>query len=577
MIESNSSHRGSEEGRPGPFLRYLLAAMIAVVLLFKLHLVFLQNVNWDEFLYLSYLYRPSFGLGAQPLMSFHMRLFSWLPLVGGGEIAQITAARLCLWVLSVTSAVLVYRIARRFFGRASSLYATLCFLCLTQLLDHGVSFRRDPLCSFLFVLAAWLLLRDEGRRRSAALAGVAMAVSVLLTPKVAIHLVALGALFLALLAGRGFARREVGRALAFGTSFPVAFAVLFLAHRSSLPAAAVASPSYLGGVAGDVLGVGHLLRGLTSLWISAFTNPLIWMSLLAGALLLLGELWRPRAPGQRQRAALVLALALPILSILAYRNTYPYFFVFILAPGIVLCGAFFERLVGIVRRRSPRLSGVLTAVLSVAVFSNAAVHYVRNTYDQKISQREHLQLIHLLFPEPVPYLDRCSMVSSYPKVGFFMSSWGMTRYQRAGEPVFARAIREEEPRFVLGNVASLVLGMANSSFPEIYRLLPEDAEALRSNYVHHWGALYVAGKTFPQVPSEPRSFEMLIAGTYTVESAGPVLIDGVARLPGEALPLTKGRHTIASAGQPQQLLLRWGDRLPRPAAAPTLQALFKDF
>ena len=551
--------------------------MVAVLALVKLHLVFLQNVNWDEFLYLSYLYRPSFGLAAQPMMSFHMRLFSWLPAVGGGEMAQVTAARLVLWGLSLASAFLVLRISRRFFGRVASLFVMLCYLSMTQLLDHGVSFRRDPLCAFFFLLAVWWLLSEERPRRGAVLAGMVMAVSVLLTPKVAIHLLTLGVLTLVLQKCRASPRREFERSFLFGASFGVSFLVLFLLHRWGLSTAPESSPSYLGGVAGDVLGLQHLGRGLNSLWYSYFANPLIWTALGLGVLIVLYRIWRPTLSMSREDALLLLTFALPILSILAYRNTYPYFFVFILAPGVVLAGACFEGVSGLVGRRAPRLAWVLLTVLCLSVFSNAMAHYARNAHDQQVSQREHLELVHHLFPEPVPYLDRCSMVASYPKAGFFMSSWGMTRYQRSGQAVFSRIIREEEPRFVLGNVASLVLALANSNLPRLYQLHPEDAKALRSNYVHHWGALYVAGKTFKKVGEEPLRFEILIPGTYTVESEGGVLLDGVARRPGEALPLKKGWHTVKSSDSPQPLVLRWGDRLPLPRAAPTAQSLFKDF
>ena len=92
------------------------------------------------------------------------------------------------------------------------------------------------------------------------------------------------------------------------------------------------------------------------------------------------------------------------------------------------------------------------------------------------------------------------------------------------------------------------------------KLLPEDVATLRSNYIHHWGLAYVAGKSIPAGP-EPLTIEIAVPGTYTVE-AGPVIIDGQHLQSGELVKLGRGAHKVGpriGTG----VVLRWGENLPR--------------
>ena len=106
-----------------------------------------------------------------------------------------------------------------------------------------------------------------------------------------------------------------------------------------------------------------------------------------------------------------------------------------------------------------------------------------------------------------------------------------------------------------------------------------DAAVLRANYIHHWGALYVAGKalTFERQGLD-QPFEILIPGVYTVESNGPVTIDGRLFEPGSRVMLGAWQHEARShdAGV-LEARLRWGDHLRRPSVPPSDLPIFSGF
>jgi len=184
-----------------------------------------------------------------------------------------------------------------------------------------------------------------------------------------------------------------------------------------------------------------------------------------------------------------------------------------------------------------------------------------------------------LFPDPVAYIDRNSMIASYPKVGFFMSSWGMENYLAGNRPIMEDLIRREQPVFLLANSCALELSRQPTEDPDLcpLRLLDADFEILRDNFVHHWGAIYVAGKTFQlEAQAKPQFFEVLIPGVYTLEAAAPASIDGKTYRPGDPVTLDQATHAISATGGAMRVLLRWGQGLYRPDHEPSLQPIYKD-
>jgi hypothetical protein len=195
-------------------------------------------------------------------------------------------------------------------------------------------------------------------------------------------------------------------------------------------------------------------------------------------------------------------------------------------------------------------------------------------------QRLVVSEVHRMFPEPTSYLDRSSMVSSFPQAGFFMSTWGMEAYARRREPVLRRAIEKRGPPLLVANHP--LLDPANVVYPSAtpYRplLLEPDRKALEGAYIHHWGPIYVAGTRFLAPRAEtPARIDLLIGGLYTMEAGGPVLINGRVTQPGQTIALTQGVHRAAGVNRAETVTLRWGKRLYRPVRPPPVRPLFLGF
>jgi hypothetical protein len=550
----------------------VLSAMLLTLLGLRLHLMLRLNLNWDEFHYLSFVYDFLRGSPLAWRQTFHVHLFSWLAAIPGDEVRQLLAARLALFCLGLASSGLIYLIGRRLLSTSGALFAVLCYNALAEVLAHGASFRPDPLATFLaLAAAAALLARPTGRAAAigaATGAGLALALSFMLTLKTVFFLP--GAAVLALIeppGGQAWQRR-LRRLLALAVAAVVGLAVLWTLHRQ-----AIVAPSSDGSqiadvqrIAGNILWPGYWFPGRHYLLRSLGQSALVWVLLTGGLLQAILDL------RSRRSMLPLLVLALPLATVVFYRNSFPYFLACILAPAVLLCGLALDRL----RRladRSGRLGPVLATAILIGVFATGVANYVRQLPNGLAGQRLLIATIHRMFPEPVPYIDRCSMIASFPKVGFFMSTWGMERYARERRPVLAEAVRDHAPPFLLANTLPLNLLLPDSEAARLrYRLLREDRRTLQRHYIHHWGIIFVAGKRL-RLAAGDTELEILIPGAYTLEGELAVAIDGRPVEPGAVIELAAGRHvvTAATAGP---LTLRWGDNLYRPTTPPPRKAIF---
>jgi hypothetical protein len=179
-----------------------------------------------------------------------------------------------------------------------------------------------------------------------------------------------------------------------------------------------------------------------------------------------------------------------------------------------------------------------------------------------------------MFPEPVTYIDGSSMIASFPKAGFFMSTWGMENYIERNEPLISRTIKAEQPKFVLANTSTSVFKKA---FEHRTGLIAEDVETLRGNYVHHWGVIYIAGKEITLRANESTGVEIFIPGPYTLESLMPVKIDDVIVEPGEVVWLETSNLAISALNEPADLTLRYGSNIYRPEFEPLHKEAYRGF
>jgi hypothetical protein len=177
----------------------------------------------------------------------------------------------------------------------------------------------------------------------------------------------------------------------------------------------------------------------------------------------------------------------------------------------------------------------------------------------------------------VAYIDRCGMISSFEKIGPFMSTWVMGDYRKRGD-LFPQLLREKQPRFLLVNSPTLDLRRPFARVKGPYRWRRGDYEQLRENFVHHWGPIWLVGKSLVAEPGKPVELEIFVPGHYKVEAKGPVEIDGRVHQPGAEIDLATGMHTLIAADrESQSVILRWGPSLPRPTRRPVDEVKFRGF
>lgn len=520
------------------------------------------------------------GVLANPFQTFHVQLFGWLPALFGDEIAQILVGRTAMAGLVAANAMLLFGIGRRFLSRAGALFGVLGYLSFGYVIGHAASFRVDPLLTTLLLTSIWLVLRWPAQVAAAAAAGVAAAVATLLSVKAAFHLVAIGGVYLCYL----FAAERRGPVLAAGAAYGVAYLLallgLFALHRLSLGAAPSAEVgSFLGRSAAKVLSGDDLVRVLLYLAVDYLHSLPAWALLLGG--LVAARRAATAARGRERAARLIpLALALPILTLVFYRNAFPYYYALALAPGAaILVGLAYDRLLARIASFPDWQRNAIAGLLAAALVALLTIGYARQAPDRLFQQQAVIDTVHGAFPEPVPYLDGYGMVASFPWTGFFMSTWGRDVYHAVGQPVLAERAEALAPVFVVANSIPLAAALLGDDRPGIdeQRLLAEDERFLRDNYLRYWGPIFVAGKRLPLAAGTATEFFIHVPGVYRIAADTRLRLDGRAVAPGSEIELARGSHRLeASAGGASEALLRWAS-VPEPTSPALDMCLFAEF
>lgn len=555
-----------------------LLMFVVVALCLKFRLLLQTGINQDEFRYLSDVYTHERGTLADQFHTFHVHFFCWLSYFSNNEVTQIIVARSVMYLFFLGTNILTYLIGRRFINRSGALFAVLCFLAFSFVVINGAAFRSDTISSFLCLLSIYMIIAGSPWLISAVIAGVAMGLALMITTKSVFHLLSLGVVFLWLLFTVPGKRDALKRVICFVVALVIGFLSFYYIHVSTLHTPHVHPPhKFVSSTSSKVIIFRELFPGLRFLEISLYQNLVIWTVLIAGIVLLGWRTIRATKTRTTGTTILLLGLLVPLVSLGFYRNSFPYFYVFILTPAIIVCGVVIHEIIEVLRRTGSVLSVVLVGVLAVFVFHNCLFYYLLLSPRTKVVQKELLKAVHDIFPEPVPYIDGCSMAASYPSAGFFMSSWGMEGYLEAKKPVMRNILERRQPLFLLSNVPELDLALSRSDAVSTrgYSLLDQDWTVLQSHFIHHWGRVYVLGQEFEFSPTtDSRNFQILVPGAYTLEGETAVLIDGDSYAPGDVIDLNKGRHTIALLQNPGKVVLRWGRHLYKPDIRPSPGPLF---
>ncbi len=556
----------------------ILIILILVLAVVYILLVSKTNINWDEFLYLSKIYDYQVGRAVAPVQSFYIHFFGWLTNIKGWEMEQIIAARFIQLIILFCCMGLIYDISRRVFFRTGALLTVFLALSFTDVIRHGFSFRADPICLFFFLLSLFLLFK--GRISSAIIAGLSLAISFLISIKTIFYIpTIISFLIIALYTSKD--RMQVLKiALVFVFCSICWVAILYLSHSqmltnsfSKLPSSLMKGQAIIAGAGSKVFMIGAFSPRSASISRSLLENPGTWFVVLFGTFFSLTKLFSSQ---YRWRYGFIFAFALPLCSLLFYRNAFSYYFVFIIPPALIISGVYTE--IAAYYEKQGRNNFVVILILGPIIIASVnAVNLISYQLEDQIqAQRELITLVHKLFPEPVPYIDRNRMIASFPNAGFWMSTWGLEAYRQRGVPIMRSRLEKYQPQFLITNTPVLRINDDKwfGQNKSIYRLLDEDYIILKENFVPHWGVLYVPGKRFEQL-NEIRTqvFEILIEGKYTVEADGELMLDGRRVMPGEVVSLSKGQHRIETIGA-HSVVLRWGVHLYRPEKPPSEKPIY---
>ncbi len=582
---------------PSPWARRLvdglLAAMALTVLAAKLQLDRRLNINWDEFNYLSLVHTHLRDELTRPLQVFHVHLFGWLSSIGPTEVDQVLAARTVGLLLLIGVAICVYLVGERLVGRTGALIAVIAALSFSLVLRHGGAFRSDTTISLGFMLAATLLIRWPGCWRAAAVAGLAMGLTSMFSIKAVIYAPSLAVILGAQWLVSDRTRRHTRRVLVFAGVAAISALLLYLFHRATLAPESTRTGIKVFGVAWHhLILLSKPFPQWETLLVSLRWDLGWWVMLAFGTLLAFSDLRYGRGE-ERLRAALLLAMGMPLLWLVVYRNAWGYFYVTIVPAASVLIGALGaavsrlgepregprdEAPHGPPRRLRRVVPLVLVVVMTGPLIGQAARFHRFNSVDRIKPQRLVLEAVHAVFPEPAAYFDRCSMVSTFPRIGLFMSTNTMKRYRRARKARVPALVKDEQPKFVLNNNGALDLSRPWAKVrPKTYRYLKKDHAFMRKHFVRHWGPLWVAGKALGKLSgSKPKAFNVVIEGDHVIEAKGAISIDGKPLQPRDVVALNAGRHTVQSLSGTQKVTLRHADAKARPKGRPPRGRLFDD-
>ena len=162
-------------------------------------------------------------------------------------------------------------------------------------------------------------------------------------------------------------RRGIGLAVLSGLTALASFVAVLALHASTFPAMASAS-AFVARTSGATLLTGDFSIVLDSLGSGLSRNFAFWVLLVTG---LAGAAAMLRDPQDRRDGLALLSLALVLATPLIYRDVYPYYYPFMLAPASVLVGFGFARLSGL---RGDIYTNAAIALLTTA----AAVTYLQS-------------------------------------------------------------------------------------------------------------------------------------------------------------------------------------------------------
>ena len=549
---------------------YVAFAALTFIALLQLYLLFTRSINWDELYYLGQIYKFQSGQPIPPLQTLHTNLFGWLTAQQVLGIDQIIVGRVVMFACEMTTAACIGWIANKFVSWPHALIAAAAYLCAGFVVQHGWSFRTDPLVTMLTMVPLALLARSKLSAASIAIFGVLLGAAGMVSMK--------AILFGPAFAGLAWLRLSEDR-FALGTTLRVAalpilsaamFGLIYWAHSSSIfdasmsenlvsggrSSASESGINYATGAGSAMFFVGIPEYTLYVIKAAALSMPLVIMIAVALKALLRENFAKKIA---------LIGLLSPILTIAYYHNTLPYYYAFMLAP--VAAAASVALPIIAARYHFVGVAGLMVV--------NATAIWAIDGESRLDEQRAIQQAANEILAQPVPYIDFPHMLPNFPKANGFMTHWGMEAYlSGAGPSIIELAELNQAPLILTVDPVfdpTLLAVLEGGDRKEKFR--SEDQEKLPATFRKFHGPFWVAGVEV--APGQERKYEVIIAGTYTIAGDG-VRIDGAEIADDTTVDLQKGVISIENFGQ-DIATLTWGERLKVPTDPAPTRPYWTDF
>jgi hypothetical protein len=215
---------------------------------------------------------------------------------------------------------------------------------------------------------------------------------------------------------------------------------------------------------------------------------------------------------------------------------------------------------------------LVASVFSLLLIHNGLQHVLDLPAEGQRAQRAVVAAVHRIFIKPVPYIDHSGMISSFPKVNLFMSTWGLENYLAAGESFMETSLKHRPPLLLVNRP---VLNPDKVSFS---RLLKRDQELIRKYYVPYWGPIRIAGASTALAASADATIDLPFPGKYRLRSNVPTLLNGRPAHDGDVIDFKETRVSIRAMTQqpPRQghATLLWAEAQEPPAQEPPSAPLY---
>ena len=541
---------GREPLRPAslvPREQSIACPLLLIGLLFGLHstMVIWRGLNGDEFWYYSQVETVARGEWIQPLQTIHTRALFWLAWLDGTEIDHLIIARTLMMLCLAAIAGAIYATAEFFTDRRTALLAVAAYLGAGFVLQHGTSFRVDPIVTALLATGLAIVARTRLDWRAIFALGVVIGLAGMVTIKMVLWLPVFAGIALWRWHDTEFSRTYPLRWAAAAITAAAVSAGIYALHSSG------ASPDANASAASTVASAGSKMFGLFhSPYLSLMTKAaLISIPLTIAALIVPWTVFRLDLP-RGKRIALLMIWS-PLLTPLFYHNSAPYVYVFLLSP-VAIVSAFGLRVLT-ARYGYALVAGVIAA--------NALAVWAVDERDVLPVQETTVDAVHSIFPEPVSYFDCCGMIGSFKQKNPFMTRWGTEQYLARDSAEYLEAMSQEPVPLLLDNLGDFTPIFDGGDERKLHS---RDAHALKQTYVNFWGDIYLAGRDVPA--GATLEWNVLVPGTYTVQ--GALAIDGKAYRDGAHVELRRNKVAIANTSDADARLL-WGVDPVAPAGEPT--------